>query len=40
MGPFLKKVLILFALLVVAVVVLSLLSGDGGTLPFLYEGTR
>jgi hypothetical protein len=40
MGPFLKKVLILFALLVVAIVVLSLVSGDGGTLPFLYEGTH
>jgi hypothetical protein len=40
MGPFLKKVLILFALLILAIVVLSLLGGDGGTLPFLYEGTH
>ena len=38
MGPFLKKVLILFGLLVLAVAVLALLSGDGGTLEFLYDG--
>jgi hypothetical protein len=40
MGPFLKKVAIILAVLVLAVVVLSFLGGDGGTLPFDYAGSH
>ena len=38
MGPFLKKVVVILIVLVLAVVLLSYLGGDGGTLDFAYEG--
>lgn len=38
MGSFLKKVLVILAILVVALVLLAVLGGDGGSLPFAYEG--
>jgi hypothetical protein len=38
MGPFLKKVVLILIVLVLAVVVFSILGGDGGTLDFAYEG--
>ena len=38
MGAFLKKVVVILAILVLLIAALSILGGDGGTLAFDYEG--
>jgi len=38
MRPFWKKVLLVLVLLVAGIALLALLGGDGGTLPYAYEG--
>ena len=38
MGSLLNKTLVILAILLVAMVVIAVLGGDGGTLDFAYEG--